>query len=132
MIVVDASAIIELATQPWTAASAGVANRIAAEEMHAPAFIDLEVTNAIRRVLQQGRISEEDAKSARDWVSDLPVHAHGHAPLLDRIWELRHRLTAYDAAYLALAEALDLPLVTCDRGLAEAAEARAELVHPAR
>ncbi|MFN2387539.1 MAG: type II toxin-antitoxin system VapC family toxin [Thermoanaerobaculia bacterium] len=99
------------------------------ETLHAPHLLDLEVAQVLRRYLGQGDLSEQRAaESLRDFL-DLSVARYPHEPFLPRIWQLRANLTAYDAAYVALAEALDAPLVTRDARLARAAghEARIEL-----
>ncbi len=95
-----------------------------------PHLIDLEVAQVLRRYLQSRELtSERGLQVLRDLV-DFPLTRYPHDLFLPRIWELRHNLTAYDAAYVALAEALDAPLVTRDRSLASSAghQARVELM----
>lgn len=118
---VDASAALETLLQ--TEASASVARRLfdPAESLHAPHLIDVEVAQVLRRYAAAGAIDPERCRAAlSDW-SDFPVNRYPHDFLLPRIWELRHNLTAYDAVYVALAEAFDAPLLTRDRRLATAA-----------
>ena len=86
----------------------------------APDFIDLEILFAVRSRLGRGQLSQRRADQAVSGLADLPLVRYRHLPLVPRIWELRHNLTPYDAAYVALAEALDAPLVTLDARLANA------------
>jgi predicted nucleic acid-binding protein len=114
MMVVDASAAVELLL-------GGRSEDIDLENrFNAPHLIDLEVTSALRRLVLGKRISPNRAAGARDDWAALPVVRYPHLPLLDRIWDLRHRLSAYDAAYVALAEILAGSFITADRRLASA------------
>ena len=127
MIVVDASAVLELLL------GAGQARSIAArvlgpeEAVHAPHLLDVEVAQVLRRYARIGELSEERASEALGDLMGLRIERHSHEPLLRRIWELRHNLTAYDAAYVALAEALAAPLLTRDERLAAAPGHRAAI-----
>lgn len=120
MIVVDASALIELVL------NSRLAPRIAArlfapgETLHAPHLIDLEVVQVLRRYAGAGALSAERAAQAVQDLLDLRLERYAHALFIERIWELRHTLTAYDAAYVALAEALGAPLITRDAALTAA------------
>jgi len=127
VIVLDASAALELILQ--TPRSAAVARRVAApgETLHAPHLIDLEVVQVLRRFLRARALSEDRATKAFDDFRDLPVVRYAHALLLERVWSLRTNATAYDAAYLALAEALDAPLLTADRRMRTIAGTRARV-----
>jgi predicted nucleic acid-binding protein len=87
---------------------------------NAPHLLDVEVAQALRRLVQQGERGQADARVALEELSALDLERHPHEPLLDRIWALRKNLTAYDATYVALAEALDAILLTCDGRLARA------------
>lgn len=87
----------------------------------------VEVANVVRRYAARGEISGERGPEALDDLADFPMHRHPHVSLLHRIWGLRHNLSAYDASYVALAEALDAPLVTRDRRLAAASGHRARI-----
>ena len=120
MIVLDASAIVELTLA--TAAGRQVADRIAdpAIALHVPHLVDVEVTQALRRCVASGDVHSDAATLAIAALRDLPLERHGHEALFDRVWALRRNLTAYDAVYVALAEALGAVLVTCDRKLARA------------
>jgi predicted nucleic acid-binding protein len=130
MIVLDASALVELMLT--TAAGRVVAARIAdpAIALHVPHLVDVEVVQALRRLVTAGELQAQDARRAINVLRDLPLDRHRHDDLLDRVWGLRDNLSAYDAAYVALAEALGAVLVTCDRKLATAPgiRARVELV----
>jgi predicted nucleic acid-binding protein len=130
VIVLDASAVVELVL--GTAVGRKVAERISepALSLHAPHLLDVEVAQVVRRYAFAGQISEERARTALEHLGALDVVRHPHDLLLPRIWELRANLTAYDAAYVALAEALPAPLLTRDGRLAGSAghTARIELV----
>jgi predicted nucleic acid-binding protein len=118
MIVLDASAVVELLLR--TPTGARVAARISApeESLHVPHLLDLEVTQVLRRYEAMGTVPSVETRAALDELLALDVARYEHDLLLPRIWELRHNLTAYDASYMALAEALNAPLLTCDGALA--------------
>ena len=94
-------------------------------ELCAPHLLDVELLHALRRLVIGGQLSEDRAADARDDFADLTVARYDHVVLADRTWELGHDLTAYDATFVALAEILDVPLVTCDAPLADAPGNRA-------
>lgn len=98
--------------------------------MHAPHLIDVEVAQVIRRYAAKGEMDNARGRAALEDLADFPLRRYPHDVLLPRVWELRSNLTAYDAVYVALAEALDAPLLTRDQRLAAAAghRARMELV----
>lgn len=100
------------------------------ETLHAPHLIDVEVAQVLRRFAISGEVDAERCRNALADFMDFPVVRYPHDFLLPRVWELRGNLTAYDAAYVALAEALDAPLLTRDQKLANAPgnHARIELV----
>ena len=128
MLVVDSSAVLEAlaARDP----APGLVEQLAEDgDLHAPHLIDTEVLHALRRMLLRGQISPDRAHDARTDFADLTLVRYPHEPLNDRVWELRESLAAYDATFIALAEALDAPLVTCDARLAAAPahDARIEL-----
>ena len=125
MIVLDASAVIELLLQ--TATGKRVARRIAARSqgLHAPHLVDVEVLQVLRRWEARGALSSDRAAEAVVDLAQLDLRRHPHDVLSSRIWELRANVTAYDAAYLALAEALRAPLLTTDGRLARAPGHRA-------
>lgn len=91
-----------------------------AEVLHAPHLLDVEVTQVLRRLEQADTVSSGRAQEALDDLRALRIVRHPTLALLDRIWELRRNLSAYDALYVALAEALDAPLVTTDQRLSRA------------
>ncbi len=128
--VLDASAALELLLGGPAAGAIARRIRPPGESLHAPHLIDLEVAQVLRRYARAGAIGEERGREALRDLSDLGIERHPHDLLLRRIWELRDRVTAYDAAYLTLAEALPAPLVTLDARLARSAghRARIELV----
>lgn len=128
MIVVDASAALEVLLR--TPAASAVEERLFApgETLHAPHLIDLEVAQVLRRYAAAGEIAPERGRAALADFVDFPISRYPHVVLLPRIWELRARLTAYDAAYVTLAEALDAPLLTGDRKLAGAQGHRARIL----
>lgn len=133
MIVVDASAITELLLQ--TELGTRVERRLYRndDDLHAPHLLDVEVLSALRRLAQAGEVLPERAEEAIEDLGLLRVIRHGHLDLATRAWELRQNFTAYDAVYLALAESLDAPVVTCDRpfGAAPGHSARIEVIRPA-
>jgi len=97
--------------------------------LHAPHLIDLEIAQILRRYVRSAVISAERGAEALADLADFPLTRYPHVILLPRIWEMRHGLTGYDAAYLALAEALDARLVTRDRALAKVgSQVRVEVV----
>ena len=130
MIVLDASAVVELLLN--TATGQAVAKRMAdpAIGVHVPHLVDVEVVQALRRLASLGDLTAVEAQTAIDDLRSLDLQRHAHEPLLDRVWELRRNLSAYDAVYVALAEVLDTTVVTCDGRLARAPRAaeRVELI----
>ena len=130
MIVVDASALLEVLLN--TSAGQRIADRFSAagETLHAPHLVDLEVAQVLRRYAASGEMEARRGLQALEDLVDLPLVRYPHDLLLSRIWDLRNNLTAYDAAYVALAEALAAPLVTRDAALASrgAHRARVELM----
>ena len=129
MIIVDASVVLEvlLGTAAGRRAEAVLFDHDAA--LHAPHLLDVEVAQVLRRYAAAGEIKPGRAAEALDDLADLPITRHEHVLLLPRIWQLRHNATAYDAAYLALADVLDATLVTRDAKLARAAKSgRVELL----
>jgi predicted nucleic acid-binding protein len=119
VLVVDSSAVLEALAAHDPAP--GLVESLAEDgDLHAPHLIDTEVLHALRRLLRRGQISAERAYDARTDFSELTLVRYPHEPLNDRVWELRENLTAYDATFVALAETLGVPLVTCDARLAAA------------
>ena len=130
MIVVDASALLEVLLR--TPAGLSVERRLfgSGQTLHAPHLLDLEVAQVIRRYAATGNLDQERGRAALADMMDLPLRRYPHDFLLPRIWQLRDNLTAYDASYVALAELLDAPLVTRDARLATSSghSAHVELV----
>lgn len=127
MIVVDASALLEILLR--TPAAEAVEQRLFApgQSLHAPHLLDVEVAQVLRRYAAIGEIDPARGAAALADLADLPLRRYPHDMLLPRVWELRNNLTAYDAVYVALAEALDATLVTRDQRLAAAAGYRARI-----
>jgi predicted nucleic acid-binding protein len=127
VIVVDASAILELLLQ--TPLGTRVEARLfrGTEEFHSPHLIDVEVTQALRRLVRSNQVAPARAAEAIADLADFDLHRHAHLDLLARAWQLRGNVTAYDAMYVALAEALDATVVTCDLPLAKAPGHRARI-----
>lgn len=97
------------------------------EALHAPHLIDVEFAQVLRRLNLSGELSDPGAARALTALRELPLFRHEHTALMGRIWQLRASVTAYDAAYVALAEALDAPLATCDGKLSRAQGHRARI-----
>ena len=129
MIVVDASVLIDaLRDVPDGAA---LRERLVSDELHAPALIDYEVVSGVRRLTLSGNLAADRAEDLLTDFNDLPLHRWpGKEALRRRAFALRNQVSAYDAAYLALAEALDCALVTRDGRLARSSghDAVVELV----
>lgn len=121
MIVLDASAALEMLLQ--TRAAGPISDRVfdPRETVHAPELLQVEVVQVLSRYWLGGELDDLRGRQALADLRDLPVELYPHHPLLTRVWDLRGNVTAYDAAYLALAEALDAPVVTCDARLARSA-----------
>src|SRR5258708_3214044 len=114
MIVVDASALVELLLVRRYAASVSERLFRPNEELHAPELIDAEVAPPLRRYWLAGTLSWERGAYALATLRDMPILRYSHEGLIDRVWSLRENVTAYDGCYVALAEYLDAPLVTRD------------------
>jgi predicted nucleic acid-binding protein len=127
VLVVDASVLVSALIDDGTARARMYLRLNGEDAICAPEIIDLEIANAWRRDLRAGRIDEERSRQALEDLVVLPLIRMPHQPLMDRIWELRHNLTAYDAAYVALAEDLDTGLLTADGRLARAPTVRCEI-----
>ena len=129
MIVVDASAAIEMLLRTLTGRRVETRAFSPGESLHAPHLIDLEVAQVLRRHIAAGTIAPGRGQQALEVLRDIALLRYPHSMLLDRIWQLRDNFNAYDAAYVALAEALDAPLITCDRKMASPGHrARVEVI----
>jgi predicted nucleic acid-binding protein len=120
VVVVDASAVVELLLAGPTGLRIGARLAAAGVDTAAPHLLDVEVVSAFRRLAREGTVSPERAGQAIEDLAGLRIVRHPHGLLLPRIWDLRHVLSAYDATYVALAEALDGVLWTRDVRLARA------------
>jgi predicted nucleic acid-binding protein len=128
VLVMDTSAVIEVlaSSEPNMA----LAQRLGQDDdLQAPHLLDIEVLHTLRRLTFTGKLSDQRAGAARTDYRELAITRYPQFPFSDRIWQLRHNLTAYDAAFVVLAETLDAPLITCDRRVAGASghSARVEL-----
>ncbi|HEU4736838.1 MAG TPA: type II toxin-antitoxin system VapC family toxin [Solirubrobacterales bacterium] len=126
MIVVDAS-VLAPALADDDADGDLVRERLRGEQLIAPELIDLEVVSTLRRAARAGRLDDRRSSQALADLVALPLRRVPHLPLLSRVWELRDNLTAYDAAYVALAEALDALFLTADGPLGRASGVRCEV-----
>jgi predicted nucleic acid-binding protein len=120
VIVLDASAAIELLLA--SRVGRDLAQRIADPRvsMHAPHLLAVEVAQVARRLAATGVLTQARAAQVIDDLGALGIAHYEHEPLLSRMWALRENLTAYDAAYVSLAEVLEAPLLTLDSKLANA------------
>lgn len=122
MIVIDASAVLEILSR--TPKGLHLEAALLERDLHAPHLIDLEVLNAVRRWERTGVIGPGEATDILNAYLAIGITRYPHTPLIDPIWALRHNLTAYDAAYLALTKVLDAELVTMDSGLRKMATSK--------
>lgn len=127
MIVIDASAVLEMLLRTGRADQLMARALEPTERMHSPHLLDVEVTQVLRRLTLHKEISAVRAQQALEDLNNLVIERHGHQNLMSRIWQLRNSLSAYDGVYVALAEALDAPLLTCDAKLAGASGHRATI-----
>jgi predicted nucleic acid-binding protein len=118
LIVVDSSAVIEVLLRSQVGIKVEEEIFSPFENLCAPHLIDLEIVQVLRRYCNSGDMSPERAQNAIEDFEDMPITRYPHDIFLHRIWELRSNITAYDASYIALAEALPAPLITCDKRLA--------------
>jgi predicted nucleic acid-binding protein len=129
LIVIDASAVVELLLRTKLGEKVEARALAPDERLHAPHLVDIEVTQALRRLAQLKEITAVRAGQALGDHAALFIRRAPHNTMLARIWDLRAFITAYDAAYIALAEALDAPLLTCDGKLARSHGHRAKIEH---
>jgi predicted nucleic acid-binding protein len=130
LIVIDASAVLELLLRTDKGIKVQGRALVPRESFHAPHLIDIEVTQTLRRLVHLKEISAARGKQALEDHVALNIKRSEHRDFLQRVWALRDSITAYDAEYVVLAEALDVPLITCDAKLARSHghEARIELL----
>lgn len=120
MIVLDASAMLEQLLNTTKGQQIQKRYLVEGESFHVPHLLDLEVVQVLRRYSHHHILTDHRAAQALEDFLDFPLTRYPHDSLLSRIWELRDNFTAYDAAYVALAEVLNFPLVTCDARLTTA------------
>ncbi|MGP4110025.1 type II toxin-antitoxin system VapC family toxin [Streptomyces sp. 4N509B] len=123
MIVVDAGAVVHLVADAGPIGEA-VRKRAESERLVAPYLLDVEVASALRGRHRGGKLSDAELDAAWDLFSQLPVRRMEHMPVLARVRELWTNLSPYDATYVALAEGLDVPLVTTDARIGRAGRAQ--------
>ncbi len=113
-IVPDASVVVDILIRNEFSTDFRAALRKTGSGLAVPHLLDIEVTSALRKLAGLGRIESHRVTGYLEDLKDFPADRYGHADLLDRVWELRHNFTTYDASYIALAEALEATLVTTD------------------
>ena len=119
MLVVDASVLV-VALADDGADGDRARQRLRGEELAAPELVDLEVASVLRKQVAMGSLDSRRARLSLADLTDLPIQRAPHLPLLARCWQLRENMTIYDAAYVALAEALEVSLLTADTRIARA------------
>ena len=124
MIVLDASCALKLILKQGGEA---LARRVVGDALHAPFLIDIEILSGLRRLVRHREITVERATQGLEWFFDLGIERHHGVELSRRVFALRNSLSAYDAAYVALAEFLGAPLLTCDGRLARSHGHHAEI-----
>jgi predicted nucleic acid-binding protein len=127
MIVLDASVVVELLANGALADSVRRDLAQSSESFIVPHLLDVEVASALRKLVAGQRIDSHRSGELLTELAALPAERYSHIPLLGRIWEMRHNFTAYDAAYIALAEATNSVLYTCDEKLCKGHRARVAL-----
>jgi predicted nucleic acid-binding protein len=123
LVVLDASCIVHILTTSDDVSTA-VKDFLRGNALYAPTLVDYEVTSALRGLSRKHPEIEQAAGVYLQHLAGMPIRRESAQPLIARIWSLRHNYTAYDASYVALAEALDATLVTCDEKYARARAAR--------
>jgi predicted nucleic acid-binding protein len=127
ILVVDASAVIDGLVGSLDGAAHSVMAEIEAGDVAAPNVIDVEILHVLRKLERRKELSEAEADQARELFLGMRITRYETYGLANRIWTLRHNLTCYDAAYVALAEALEAPILTCDAKMAGATGHNAEI-----
>jgi predicted nucleic acid-binding protein len=127
VIVLDASALVEVILRTPTGGAVERRMFASAETLHAPHLIDIETTQVLRRYVANGTIDAKRGSESIHDIGTLSLLRYGHAGLLPRVWEMRNNLSAHDAVYVALAQVLNATLLTCDRRLASAAGHRVRI-----
>ena len=127
MIVLDASVVVELLANGPLADSLRRDLATRSDSFLVPHLLDVEVASALRKLSAVQGIDSHRSEQLLTELAALPVERYSHLPLLRRIWELRHKFTAYDAAYISLAEATEATLYTADAKLSKGHRARVRL-----
>jgi predicted nucleic acid-binding protein len=127
MIVLDASVVVELLTNGALADPLRRDLAASGDSLIVPHLLDIEVASALRKLVAGHRIDSHHSRELLEELAMLPAERCSHIPLLGRIWELRHNFTAYDATYIALAEATNSVLYTSDEKLRKGHRARVVL-----
>jgi predicted nucleic acid-binding protein len=125
-LVVDASVVIAALVQT-DPEGAWAEELLQSDDLAAPHLLPVEAANILRRAALAGEISQDNASLAHADLLALPIEFFPYVPFAPRVWGLRHGMTAYDAWYVAIAEALGVPLATLDRRLARASGPRCEI-----
>ncbi len=128
MIVLDASAAVELLLRTPTGERVMARALDGDNTLHAPELLDIEVLHVLCRAVARGLMTARRAEQSIAVLAALPCRRHGHGALRARCWQLRANLSTYDAVYVALAEALDGTLLTCDRRIASVPGIRARVM----
>ena len=123
LVVVDASCLVRILTSSDEVATTVKAS-LRGKALYAPTLVDYEVTSALRGLSRKRQEIEQAAGSYLRYLAAMPIRRESAQPLIVRVWSLRHNYTVYDASYVALAEALDATLVTCDEKFERAGAAR--------
>ncbi len=124
--VIDASAAVAILVDPGATGS-WIRQRVGNTNLHAPALMPYEVQNVLRRLERARTLSRDNGTLANRDLGSLPASVWPHEATMARTWELRHNLNAYDAAYVALAELLDCPLLTADQAIGSAPDINCEV-----
>lgn len=127
MIVVDASLVIDAVL-----GEGALLARLGTDDLAAPYLLDAEFGSVLRRKSLAGLLEPEEADATLDGFLAVEIERYPHAPLLRRVWQLRHNLSFTDALYVALAEQLDVPLLTLDGHIAGAPGVKALVEVPGR
>lgn len=127
MIVADASVVLEVLLRTKRGLKVETRLLSSKETLHAPHLIDLEVCQVLRRYLMNKDLTADRAAAAVEDFQSIRIFRYPHRIFVDRIWELRSNMTAYDAAYIAVAETIGAPLFTTDKRLASASNHSAKI-----
>jgi predicted nucleic acid-binding protein len=128
-VIIDSSVVVAALVD--TGANGAWAEKILEQDgLYGPELLRVEAANVLRRLERGKEITEQEANAAFEDLMELDVELHAFEPFSERVWQLRHNVTSYDGWYVALAEALDLPLATLDGRLAKADGPRCRFLTP--